>query len=76
LAQITVSIVQEFTVWGGGEVTRQFVEITTDPENIASQRVIQANGGVLVERFIKPPQFGSKQGLRFRIALECERSGT
>ena len=46
-----------------------YVEITTDPENIASQRVILANGGVLVEHFIKPPQFGSKPGLRYRIAL-------
>jgi predicted acetyltransferase len=47
-----------------------YVEITTDPENLGSQRVIQANGGVLVERFTKPPQFGSVPGLRFRIALE------
>ncbi|HEV8688733.1 MAG TPA: GNAT family N-acetyltransferase [Ideonella sp.] len=46
-----------------------FVEITTDPENIASQRVIEANGGVLFERFTKPPQFGNKPGLRYRIAL-------
>jgi predicted acetyltransferase len=46
-----------------------YVEITTDPDNIASQRVIAANGGVLVERFTKPPQFGRKPGLRFRIAL-------
>lgn len=46
-----------------------FVEITTDPENIASQRVILANGGMLVERFTKPPQFGSKPGLRYRIVL-------
>ncbi len=46
-----------------------FVEITTDPENIPSQRVIMANGGVLVERFIKPAQFGSKPGLRYRIVL-------
>jgi predicted acetyltransferase len=46
-----------------------FVEITTDPANIASQRVIEANGGELVERFIKPPSFGSTEGLRYRIAL-------
>ena len=46
-----------------------FVEITTDPENIASQRVILANGGVLVEHFTQPPQFGSKPGLRYRIPL-------
>jgi len=46
-----------------------YVEITTDPHNIASQRVIEANGGILVERFIKPQQFGCKPGLRFRITL-------
>ena len=46
-----------------------YVEITTDPDNIASQRVIEANGGILIEHFIKPPQFGSKPGLRFRIPL-------
>ena len=46
-----------------------YIEITTDPENVASQRVIMANGGVLVEEFIKPHQFGNKPGLRYRIAL-------
>jgi predicted acetyltransferase len=46
-----------------------FVEITTDPENVASRRVIEANGGVLLEHFTKPPQYGSKPGMRFRIAL-------
>jgi predicted acetyltransferase len=46
-----------------------YVEITTDPDNVASQRVISANGGVLLEHFTKPPQFGSKPGLRFRIVL-------
>ena len=46
-----------------------FVEVTTDPSNVASQRVIEANGGVLFERFIKPPAFGGVPGLRYRIAL-------
>jgi predicted acetyltransferase len=46
-----------------------YVEITTDPTNHASQRVIAANGGVLVERFIKPAQYGGSEGLRFRIEL-------
>ena len=46
-----------------------YVEITTDPDNIASQRVILANGGILVEQFTKPPQFGGTPGLRYRIAL-------
>lgn len=46
-----------------------FVQITTDPDNLASQRVIEANGGVLVERFIRGPQYGNTPGLRYRIDL-------
>ncbi|MEP7060950.1 MAG: GNAT family N-acetyltransferase [Betaproteobacteria bacterium] len=46
-----------------------YVEITTDPDNIASRRVIEANGGELVEHFVKPAQFGSKPGSRYRIKL-------
>ncbi|MBK1689221.1 GNAT family N-acetyltransferase [Rubrivivax gelatinosus] len=46
-----------------------WVDITTDPDNLASQRVILANGGELVERFTKPQQFGSTPGLRWRISL-------
>ena len=44
------------------------VEITTDLDNHASRRVIEANGGVLVERFTKPAQYGNREGLRFRVA--------
>jgi predicted acetyltransferase len=44
-----------------------YVVITTDVENVASQRVIEKNGGVMVEQFMKPVQFGGKPGLRFRI---------
>jgi predicted acetyltransferase len=46
-----------------------YVEITTDVDNVPSQRVVQACGGVLVEEFSKPPAFGGKPGLRFRIDL-------
>lgn len=46
-----------------------YVEVTTDVDNIASQRVVMANGGVLVERFSKGPQYGHGDGLRFRIQL-------
>ncbi|NDC39172.1 MAG: GNAT family N-acetyltransferase [Proteobacteria bacterium] len=46
-----------------------FVELTTDSDNIASQRVIKAAGGYLHESFIKPAQFGGGPGLRFRINL-------
>jgi predicted acetyltransferase len=45
------------------------VDITTDPENTDSQKVILANGGVLIERFDKGPTWGNQPGLRFRIQL-------
>ncbi|MGH8092059.1 MAG: GNAT family N-acetyltransferase [Chthoniobacterales bacterium] len=46
-----------------------YVEITTDPDNVASRRVVEANGGVLVERFIRPAQYGRTPAIRYRIAL-------
>ena len=46
-----------------------FVELTTDMENAASQRVIQANGGRLIERFKKPAAYGGSDSCRFRIDL-------
>lgn len=46
-----------------------YVEITTDVDNVASQHVVAANGGVLVERFVKGAQYGNGEGLRFRIPL-------
>jgi predicted acetyltransferase len=45
------------------------VDITTDPENIASQRVILANGGILQGRFCKGKPYGDRDGLLFRIHL-------
>lgn len=47
----------------------EYVELTTDVANLPSQRVITANGGVLVERFAYPPQYGPREGLRYRIDL-------
>jgi len=44
-----------------------YVEVTTDPSNAASQRVIAANGGVLLGR--KPASYGSPETLRYRIPL-------
>ncbi|MGE3623276.1 MAG: GNAT family N-acetyltransferase [Bdellovibrionales bacterium] len=51
-----------------------YVEITTDPDNIASQKVILANGGVLVERFRKTPAHGGTEALRYRIELPADRA--
>ncbi|MBE9603804.1 GNAT family N-acetyltransferase [Acetobacteraceae bacterium H6797] len=55
-----------------GEARRvglSYVELTTDTDNDASQKVILANGGVLVERFVKHEAYGMAHGLRFRIEL-------
>ena len=46
-----------------------YIEVTTDPDNFASQKVIEANGGVLIERFTMPAIYGGSTGLRYRIAL-------
>ena len=46
-----------------------YVELTSDADNIASQRVIEANGGELIERFTKSAQYGGGESLRFRILL-------
>jgi len=46
-----------------------YVELTCDAINVASQRVITANGGEVVERFRKPAHFGGHDSLRFRIRL-------
>jgi len=51
------------------DVGLRYVELTTDPDNVASQRVIEANGGVLFEEFIKPAALGGQPGLRYRIHL-------
>jgi predicted acetyltransferase len=47
----------------------QYVDITTDPDNVESQKVVLANGGVVIERFKKLPQYGGHEALRFRIHL-------
>jgi predicted acetyltransferase len=47
----------------------RYVEIATTPANVASQRVIEACGGVLVEEFVTPAALGSKRELRYRVNL-------
>lgn len=45
------------------------VDLTTDPDNLPSQKVITANGGILVERFTKAAGHGGGETLLFRIPL-------
>lgn len=47
----------------------QYIEMTTDPDNIASQRVMVSSGAVLVECFEKPAVYGGVDGLRYRFSL-------
>jgi len=47
----------------------RFVHITTDVDNVVSQRVVRAAGGVLTERLTKLPQNGGGEAFRFRIDL-------
>ena len=46
-----------------------YVELTTDLDNLPSQKVITANGGALVKRFRKEPAYGEVEALLFRIPL-------
>jgi len=46
-----------------------WLTLTTDPGNLASQKTIEANGGVLIERFRKIAAWGGGETLRYRIVL-------
>lgn len=50
------------------EVGLGSIEITTDKGNVASCKVIEANGGQFVEEFVEP-HYGEDARLRYRIAL-------
>ncbi len=47
----------------------QHIDLTTDPDNLPSQKVITANGGYLVEGFVKAAGHGGGETLLFRIPL-------
>ena len=46
-----------------------FVYITTTTDNVPSQRVIEANGGVLLDHFRMDRVHGGGDGLRYKIDL-------
>lgn len=46
-----------------------YVEVVTGVDNAASQRVIAANGGTLVERFRMIAAYGAGEALRYRITI-------
>jgi predicted acetyltransferase len=51
------------------ELGLDHIELSTDPDNAPSQKVILANGGVLLGGFDKGAVYGHSPGLRFRIDL-------
>jgi predicted acetyltransferase len=46
-----------------------YVELTTDLDGQASQKVIVNNGGILIEEFVMPASHGGAAGYRWRIPL-------
>ncbi len=46
-----------------------FIDLTTNADNLPSQRVIVLNGGRLVRPFVKPEAYGGGEGLLFRLDL-------
>ncbi len=48
----------------------QYVYVSTQPDNVASRRVIQANGGVLLGAYRESAHYGGHEGLKYRIDLE------
>ena len=51
------------------EVGLDWVELTVDPDNTASRRVIEKNGGLLQRIFERPPAYGGGLSYRYRITL-------
>ncbi len=47
----------------------EYVELTTDLDNRASQQVMIANGAQMVGKFRKLDMYGGREALRFRIML-------
>ena len=46
-----------------------YVELTTNADNLPSQKIITANGGIFIEEFEKPATSGGGLGRRYRITL-------
>ena len=47
----------------------RYVEIATAVDNFASQRVIAANGGIVVEEFVTPLSLGGRREFRYHVRL-------
>jgi predicted acetyltransferase len=52
----------------------RYVEITTDPDNAASRRVIEANRGEVIDEFVTPLPLGGQRKIRYRVHFQEERT--
>lgn len=66
LESISASPVALWSVW---KWVRAREDVNVSIENIPSQRVTLANGGVLVEEFTTLPALRRKRHLRYRVNL-------
>jgi predicted acetyltransferase len=64
-ASLALSLILEDAV----AVGLSYVDLTTNQDNLVSQRVIEKTRGQLIERFKKPDAFGGAPSYRFRIHL-------
>jgi predicted acetyltransferase len=48
----------------------RYVDLTARPDNMPSRRVIEANGGVLLEEFTTPAALGGHREVRYRVHLD------
>ena len=52
------------------------VEIVTDADNVASRKVIETNGGVVIAQFRKSEEYGGAESLRYRVSLAVTASSS
>lgn len=46
-----------------------YIELAADEDNLPSPKVVQSNGGRLVERLVKPAAYGGGRSFTYRIDL-------
>jgi predicted acetyltransferase len=59
---------REFLPTAAAEGLR-YVDICAESDNLASRRVIELNGGILVGEFVTLPALGSRREVRYRISI-------
>lgn len=47
----------------------RYVVIAMNKENVASRKVVEANGGVFIDEYVTPPELGAMLDVRYRIDL-------